>query len=59
VTTKIFQRAAREVAHVDQGVVGKIVEPLDGALRSGTRRRDMVETGGASNVDPAPDRMNP
>src|SRR6516162_8955025 len=57
---QIFQHAADEVAHVDQRVVGKIVETLYSALRSRAgSRRDVGEAGGAGNIYPAMDGMDP
>jgi len=45
---------------VDQRVVGQIIETLDSPLGGGAgRRRDAVETGGARDVDPAVDGVDP
>ncbi len=57
---QIFERAADKIAHVDQPVVGEIIEALHGALRGGARRRgDVNKPGGAGDIDATLDRMNP
>ena len=59
-TAQIFQCAADEIAHVDQGVLGQTVKALHGALRGRAGRRgDVVEAGGARDIDPAVDRVDP
>ena len=57
---QIFERAADEIAHVDEGMLGQIVKQLHRALRGRAGRRgDVALTGGAGDVDAAVDRMDP
>ena len=57
---QIFQHAADEIAHFDQGRVGQGMHALDSGLRRRTScAGDVLKSGGASDVDPAMDRVNP
>ena len=57
---EILQRAADEVAHVDQRDLRQPVQDLDRALRGAARRgRDVGEAGCTGDVDPAMDRVDP
>ena len=60
VAAEIFERAADEVAHVDQRELGQAVERLHRALRGRAGGRgDMGHAGGARDVDAAMDRVDP
>ena len=60
VAAQILERAADEVAHVDQRQLGQTVERLDRALRGRAGRGgDVGQAGGARDVDAAMDRMDP
>ena len=57
---QVFQRAADEIAHLDQRLLGQPVETLHGALRGRAGRGgDMVDPGGAGHIDAAVDRVDP
>ena len=57
---QIFQRAADEVAHVDERRLGQVVHLLHGGFRRGSGgRRDVLQAAGARDIDAAVDRMNP
>src|SRR6185437_7984115 len=57
---QIFQHAADEVAHVDQGYLGEAAHSLHRPLGLRTRRAsDMREPRRARDVDSAPDRLDP
>ena len=60
VAAQIFERAADEIAHVDQRELGQTIERLDGALRGRAGGRgDMGQARRARHVDAAVDRMDP
>ena len=57
---QIFQHAADEIAHVDQRDLGQAVQPLHRRLGGVPGRAgDMVEAGGARDIDAAMDRVDP
>ena len=57
---QVFERAADEIAHVDERRLRQPEEALDGGLRGRAgRRREVIEAGGARHVDAALDGMNP
>ncbi len=60
VPAQVFQHAADEVAHVDDGRVRKVVERLDGLLGCVSRgTRHVVEAERPRHVDAAVDRVDP
>ena len=57
---QIFEQPAGEISHVEERDVGERVARSHGRLRSvAGRAGDMVEPGGARDVDAAMDRMDP
>ena len=60
VGAQIFQHAASEIAHVDQGLFGQAVQRLHGGLGGRARGAgDVAEARRARDIDAAMDRMDP